>query len=154
MKYNYDRTEQIQKYKGRPKDTTNEKPSVWKRFLNSVVPWLAKKWELGNEFLEAKVEREKNEAEKLKAESNLLKIQAQKEAMEIADLAGYYDHFIEEENKRKEFTEKELEEQLIELSDIIKMLNLKYGFKISMSIETETDQPTEEDTRKKDTFLE
>lgn len=137
MSYDYERQDQIQKYQGQPKNASPKNISGWKKFLRIVLPWLTKKWELGNAYLEAKVEKEVNEANKIKAETILLQIQAEKEIQGIIDNAGYKDEANAISIDLTPISEKELSEQAQELSEKLKMLYLKFGLRINISIEQE-----------------
>lgn len=136
MKFRFDREEGIQKYSGQPNKQDEKESSIWKKFLKVIFPWVSRKWELGNAYLEARVEKEKNEAEKLKAETTLLKIQAQKEIEEIIDTATKEDEVTAVELEvKKEATAAELDTDLKELQEKIKLMYLKYGMKISVSVD-------------------
>lgn len=135
MKHDETRISQIQKYNGFPKELTDKEISLWKKFLRSVLPWVTKKWELGNAYLEAKVVKEINEANKIKAETELLQIQAETEARNIIDITNYQEEVAAKEIKAKPLADEEIEANIKEIIEKMKLMYLKYGFKISISLE-------------------
>lgn len=135
MSYRYDRENQIQQYEGTPIKQDDKERSRWQKFLQFFLPWITRKWELGNAYLEAKVAKEQNEADKIMAETLLLQIQAEKEIQDIIDITGYVDAANAESIElEKPAPQEELEADLQALEEKIKLMNLKYGFKISILI--------------------
>lgn len=135
MSYNYDREGQIQHYNGLPKSQDEKEVSLWGKFIKAILPWVTKKWELGNAYLEAKVAKEKNEADKIEAETLLLKIQAEEKIREIVEIASQEDELNAETIEVKTVSEENIEDEIKDLVEKIKLMHLKYGLKISISIE-------------------
>ena len=144
-RYEYDRPDQIQQYKGIPHKQDQKEASVWKKFISFVLPWIAKKWDLGNAYLEARVAREVNEAKKVAAETMLLEIQAATEIKKIIDLAEKEDvQNSEEFTGEKACSDAEIEREMEELKEKIRLMHLKYRFRISISLdESKTKTPSD-----------
>lgn len=146
MRYNYDKSSEIQGYVGLPKNQNKNNTSLWKKFLKSILPWVTKKWELGNAYLEAKVEKEKNEAHKIKneadkisVETKLLQIQAEKEIREIIEMADYQDDLNAIKLKAKGLSDHEIDLIIKEFSEKLKLFHIKYGLRISISFDIDQD---------------
>ena len=80
---------QVQLYSGSPKKQLGKEKTYWRKFIEFLLPWAARKWELGERFLEAKVNKEEAEAMNYEAQAlnnfaeSILKLQKAK-ANEIA----------------------------------------------------------------------
>lgn len=137
-------------YKGSPKKLEAPKEvDKWKRFVDFMTPWLRRKRELGDEFLEAKVLQERATAMKTLTEAAKTLAEAKKIAVETAELASQLD---EQNAKRvREVTsesvsavelERELAADLANLDAKLKDARLLYATRILQisdkpSLETE-----------------
>jgi hypothetical protein len=135
MSYQDNSDNQIQKYTGLPNKGSPEEISLWKKFLNAVLPWLTSKWALGNAYLEAKVNKERNEADKIMAETTLLQIRAEKEVLEVIELASKQDKLNAKENQEKDITDEEMKLLIRDFVENVKLMSVKHGMKISFSID-------------------
>lgn len=147
----------IQKYAGVPNDKSKKEKSRWQKFLESVFPWLKAKWELGEEYLEAKVRKEQAIASEhaagaaLKlAQADKVRLEARKEAIEIAKEASRIEQAKLKEKPIEQLSEEESIEAAKELREYMELLKAKYGCEIELNIEeneifkvfnTSTDHP-------------
>jgi hypothetical protein len=103
-------------YSGSPKqlEALNE-PNKWKRFVDFMTPWLRRKRELGDEFLEAKVLQERATAMKTLTEAAKNLAEAKKIAVETAEIASRLDEDNAKRPKKvvsESLSAVELEEEL------------------------------------------
>lgn len=79
----------LQKYEGRPHQPNRSgEKSAWNRFVTWVLPWLRRKRELADDFLEAEVLNKKADALTKIADAELKFAEARKTAAETAEIAA------------------------------------------------------------------
>lgn len=128
-------------YRGAPllPDKPREQ-TVWQKFLYAAIPWLKHKHELGEKLLEAKVEQERALARKTNSEAMVNIANAQKIAMETANLAAKRDQENAKETKATAGVEqmsskqlaKELEDDFAELQAKIQELHYRHGTEVKL----------------------
>jgi hypothetical protein len=78
----------LQRYSGvpNPPHTPVEK-GLWRRFLETAMPWFAHKWELADRAADARLAKEVADAELTHAQALLTRAQAAQEAMKAISMA-------------------------------------------------------------------
>ena len=126
------------RFRGVPRQTQPDAPSKWQQFVRRFLPWLERKKEQGEQYLQAKIARENAdavktyaeaqvqfaEAEKVKAETELLRLQAK----EMAENAAKKEQELLEQSD----PQTNLEEEFEEFADFLKLLYLNYGTRVSI----------------------
>ena len=133
----------IQNYSGTPNEQSEKEKTRWRKFLETVFPWLKAKWELGEEYLEARVRKEQAIASShaadatLKlAQANKVNIEAKKEALQIAQEAARIERQkLEESPIDQLYSKEEVKEEVERIAEQLKVLKEKYGFEIRLGIE-------------------
>lgn len=140
--YNYDRPDIRQHYKGMPHDQTEAEKSLWRKFLENLFPWMKKKWELGDQYLEARVRKEQAIASSYAADTKLklaqeekVKLEAQKEALQIAEQAAKLEQQkLKQGTVDKQLSEEELLAEITKLAELLHILKLKYGLEMRLDL--------------------
>lgn len=58
----YNQPDHKQRYQGQQNQSGRREKSIWRCFLETMMPWLKYKWEQGERYLEAKVQHEEAQA--------------------------------------------------------------------------------------------
>lgn len=130
----------IFRFRGVPKKNQPDTPSRWQQFIDALFSWIKKKREEGDAFIDAKVKREQAavidtlasadvkfaEADKVRAETELIRQQA-KQIAENAEVK-------EQELLVDETQSTDLQEDLAEFTDFLKVLYYTYGTTVSFSL--------------------
>ena len=124
-------------YEGGPRRPRNPgEDGRWRQFLNWISPWLTRKRQLGDEFLETQVLQKRADVLKTLAEAEVKHQKARRLAAETAEIAA------RQENSRWESASRihvassdgslsqEIEAELSELEDKLRVARLKYGTRI------------------------
>ena len=124
-------------YEGAPRrpDAPRERGS-WRRFVDLITPWLKRKRELGDDYLEATVLEKRANAIKTLAEAEAKHAEALRTAAETAELAGrleekkLHNASVVSAIKKGGHLSDEIAAQMSELEDKLQMARLKYGVRI------------------------
>ena len=141
--YNYDNIDHTQKYSGFPNKQSPEERGFWRKFLDLVFPFLSRKHRQAERMLESKIRVEEETARNLMADTELKKAQAAKERIEAMKMAKA----ITEDAARMEQTaldkqpiellsKEEVKEELFAFMEKARIMRLKYGLEINLSIES------------------
>lgn len=128
------------RFRGVPREQKLETSTRWQKFWNIIFPWIKRKREQGELFLQAKIEQELAKAEDTYAAADLKRAEAEKlrqETKQIVENAKAKEIELIEDDKDLDSS---LEEGLDDLADFIRLLRLKYGTQISIefiNLETE-----------------
>jgi hypothetical protein len=126
-------------YKGSPKQLqAQNEPNKWKRFVDFITPWLRRKRELGDEFLEAKVMQERATAIRTLTEAAKNIAETKKIAAETAEMASKLDEknakkiseIVVDESLSAADLEQELAEDLAVLEAKMKRARILYDARI------------------------
>ncbi len=125
--------EQLQVYNGIPTNgESEEEKNWWHRFLEVVNPYLNKKHQQGEALLDAKLRKEVAEARILEEHANQEEIKTARKAHEleqqIMEEGGLLKYEIVDNGDLS--THEQFNRDLEEVSDAIRMLELKHGTRL------------------------
>lgn len=133
----------LQRYEGLPNE--RERPgekTAWKKFVTWMLPWLRRKRELADEYLEAEVLDKKANALAKLAEAELKFAEARRTAAETAEIAARLDEMkskqyttLSAETEGTGFNLEQLEAVRDELERKLAVLKTLHGGSISVSEE-------------------